>query len=272
MLEREDVADDRVREILETGLEVYGDVPKLKAVPLCIPELLHVKGLVEDPEWYETFFHLAMQWPASCVLKEKTCHLIGLAKSIAYLWKPGVVAHWEYCRRAGATQEEISEVVKVSSLSLGLGNLETAVDALAAETMGERQFLSLDEIEDPRILKLIEDAKEVMGEVPDVYLSRIVTEDAHWLEILHDGLSVIFHDGPIDPKTKHLICIAVHCITRWQQGVRRHTRFALQSGATSKEIADVIKSSFKTAVSMGTQAGYSTPCFTPESSGGSRQQ
>lgn len=259
LVDQDEVSDDTVRAIQDVAAKVYGK----------IPELFRVKGLVDDPEWYETFFEVAMQWPPSCGLDEKTRHFMGLAKSLAYLWKPGILAHLEFCRRAGASQGEVSEVIKVAAVCLGLGNLEVALAALDDAVTNERHLLSADRIEDERTLEIVEDAKRLMGETPPVYLSRYIVEDPYWLELLHDAVSVLFNPGALDAKTKHLLCVAVSSISRWQGGVRRHARLALDSGATRREVADVIKSSFKTGLSVGTQAGYSTPCFVPpESAGG----
>jgi len=252
------VSDDTVRAIQDVAAKVYGK----------IPELFRVKGLVDDPEWYETFFEVAMQWPPSCVLEEKTRHFVGLAKSLAYLWKPGILAHLEFCTKAGASQSEVSEVIKVASLSLGLGNLEVALAALDDGRTGESLIRSEDQIEDVRVLRVIRDAKSLMSEPPKAYLHPLVEDDPYWLELLHEGLSILFQPGALDVKTKHLICLAVHSISRWQEGVRRHARLAMESGATRREVADVIKSSFKTGLSVGTQAGYSTPCFVPPKSAG----
>ncbi len=86
---------------------------------------------------------------------------------------------------------------------------------------------------------------------------RFIDARGHWSE-LWDGLltldedffeaylefsSVPWRSGPLDPKTKELIYIAVDAAAThlYEPGIRQHIRLALQHGATAAEIMEVLE-------------------------------
>ena len=85
-----------------------------------VPEIYRVKALADNPDWLELLHNSIFRWPRLCSLDEKTKELVGLAKSIAYLWEPGVLTNIEGALEAGATPDEITEAILVASNDLGI--------------------------------------------------------------------------------------------------------------------------------------------------------
>lgn len=86
------------------------------------------------------------------------------------------------------------------------------------------------------------DAQEASGDWNPLW-STLKELDADFLEAYLHLRSVPFKKGPLEPKMKELILIAINAATThlYAPGVRRHIANALSHGATREEILEVIQ-------------------------------
>jgi alkylhydroperoxidase/carboxymuconolactone decarboxylase family protein YurZ len=86
------------------------------------------------------------------------------------------------------------------------------------------------------------DAQEASGDWNPLW-STLRDLDADFLEAYLHLRSVPFKKGPLPPKFKELILIAINAATThlYAPGVRRHISNALRLGATREEILEVIQ-------------------------------
>lgn len=86
------------------------------------------------------------------------------------------------------------------------------------------------------------DAQEASGDWNPLW-STLKELDADFLEAYLHLRSVPFKKGPLPPKVKELILIAINAATThlYAPGVRRHIANALRLGATREEILEVIQ-------------------------------
>jgi alkylhydroperoxidase/carboxymuconolactone decarboxylase family protein YurZ len=231
-----------------------------------VPEIYQVKALADNPTWLRLLNGTVFQWPQRCALDEKTKELVGLAKSIGHLWEPGIITNIEAAIDGGATSKEITETILLASIVIGLADLDHALRAGHFETIMDDSPKTLAEF-DASVQRVYEDAMANMERVPELYRFRILAENADWLKLIHESAKIRYTHGVLGRKTKALICLGASAAKRWDRGIEEHLEYALKSGATSREVADVLISTYKTAVSIGVQAGFSVPCSIPEMSG-----
>jgi alkylhydroperoxidase/carboxymuconolactone decarboxylase family protein YurZ len=226
-----------------------------------IPTIYKVRALAENPEFLKLIHDSVLQWPKSNSLDAKTMELVGLAKSIAHNWEPGVLTNIEGAIEAGASEKELVEAILVTSSVLALADLDSALEVGDAQT----QHNSMGKT--PGIEKIVEEAREKFTQVPEFYSTQIARENPDWLKSVHGLAKVRYSKGVLDNKTKALICLATSAVKHWSEGVREYVQYALRSGATKKEIADVLLSTHKTAGVIGIQMGLGVPCSVPQMPG-----
>jgi alkylhydroperoxidase/carboxymuconolactone decarboxylase family protein YurZ len=228
-----------------------------------VPEIYRVKALADNPGWLRLLDESIFRWPESSVLDDKTRELVGLAKSIAYHWEPGVLTNIEGVLEAGGTAEEITETVLLASSVLGLAELEIVVGTDlpegTADPSGSHSSTAVGEIRN--------EAVELFGEIPELYNSKLLSENPDWFAAVHKISKLRYARGILDPKTRALVCLAASAATHWDRGIREHSRMARKSGARVAEIVDVLCSIYKTAASIGVQMGFSVPCDIPRTRG-----
>ena len=232
-----------------------------------IPEIYRVKALADNPHWLKLLHDSIFMngWPESCALDKKTQRLLGLAKSMAHLWEPGVVHNIEGALQCGATSDQIVEAILVSSMVLGLADVDAAFRA-SSTAWNESSLVEEAAVTDKKVQRIYDDAKKTFGDIPELYRRKCLVENPDWLVKIHWSAKTRYTDGPLDQKTKALICLAASAAKHWEQGIREHLHFALRSGATVREITDVLSSTYKTAASTGVLLGFSVPCV-PETPG-----
>lgn len=241
--------------------KIYSEVKERSG---SLPEIYRVKALADNPAWLRLLHKSVFQWPQNCALDEKTKELVGLAKSIGHLWEPGVLTNIEGAIDAGASSEEITETILIASIVVGLADLDHAVRAGRFETIAEG---STQTVPDASVQRVYDDALATLGKVPELYRSKILVDNPDWLEAIHESAKIRYTGGVLEKKAKALICLGASAAKRWDKGIEEHLEFALKSGALPREIADVLCSTYKTAVSIGVQAGFSVPCSIPEMKG-----
>jgi alkylhydroperoxidase/carboxymuconolactone decarboxylase family protein YurZ len=229
-----------------------------------LPEIYLVKALADNPKWLRLLHKYVFQWPQDCALDEKTKELVGLAKSIGHLWEPGILTNIEGAIDAGATSEEITETILVASTVIGLADIDNALRTAHFGTTADEVSQAPS---DGPIQRVYDDALAIFGRVPELYRSEILVQNPDWLRAVHESAKIRYTDGLLGKKTKALICLGASAAKRWDKGIQDHLSFALKSGAKPREIADVLCSTYKTAVSIGIQTGFSVPCSVPKMSG-----
>ncbi len=227
---------------------------KLAKTELPTPGYFSAKGLLHDPQWVDSYISLVLQWPKSCTIAVDGRQLIGLAKSLAFMWEPGILNHTDLALETGFKPEQITEALKVASAVVGLANLDKAVKGFGTATHVDRKkHNAFDKIE------------KFFGTIPEVFMRIVIVEDPVWLEDLlavtlpaYDNRSEI-----ISPRLRTYVALATASVVGWEEGIRLYGNTAQSFGATEKEVHDVVKSVFKTSVSNSMAAGFRTPCHIP---------
>ena len=230
-----------------------------------IPEIYQVRALADNSRWLKLLDSFVFRWPRSCSLDEKTKELVGLAKSIAYLWEPGVLTNIEGALEAGAKADEITEAILVASTVSAFANAEKAL--CTASVHLEESAPSSSVINDAEVLAIYDDAGRTIGSIPELYTSKLLVENVDWLGAIHQSTKIQYSHECLDQKTKALVRLAASAAKGWERGIREHSSLALSSGATRREITDVLASIYKTTASIGVQVGFGVPCSIPEIQG-----
>ena len=221
---------------------------------LPLPDYFGARGMLSDDDWTQSYISLVLQWPKSCQIPSRERHLIGLAKALAFAWEPGILNHTDLALRMDYSPEQIAEVVKAASVTLGLARL-----ASVSEPLGKSERL------DQRRVRALSGVKHYFGVIPELFRRRLLLEDGEWLDELLAVAKPAWDEGDrvLDPKLRALVCLAVSACSGWSEGTKLYSRAARRMGATEKDTGDVIRSAFKTTVSNTMAAGFRTPCHIP---------
>jgi alkylhydroperoxidase/carboxymuconolactone decarboxylase family protein YurZ len=198
-----------------------------------------------DPEWLESYSNMTINPWLSGALPAKEFALIAVALSAAITNLDGDALHRHTASalRAGATQLEILEVLKMAALSavypMSLGAPILIEEAKAAGI----RFDATAETETP--------------EWGSVY--RL---DPTWTEAFIEAGLGLHTNGVLTPKFVELIGVAFEAaIVHNAAGVHRHVKAGLALGATPEEIMTVLK----LCVSQGADAlHFSVPILAEE--------
>jgi len=227
---------------------------KLARTELPAPGYFSAKGLLHDPQWVDSYISIVLQWPKSCTIAVDDRQLIGLAKSLAFMWEPGILNHTDLALETGFKPEQITEALKVVSAVVGLANLDKAVKGFGRSIQIDRKkHKALDKIE------------KFFGTIPEVFMRAVIVEDPAWLEdLLTVTLPAYDISGEIiSPKLRAYVALAAASVVGWEEGIWLYGNTAQRFGATEREVHDVVKSVFKTSVSNSMAAGFRTPCHIP---------
>lgn len=227
---------------------------KLAKTELPAPGYFSAKGLLRDPEWVDSYLSIVLQWPKACTIPVEDRQIIGLAKSLAFMWEPGILNHTDLALETGFKPEQITEALKAVSAVIGLANLEKAL-----KSFGLLSHVNKTEH------KGLKDVERFFGTIPNVFLREIVVEDPLWFE---DLLSVTrpaydTKNDLLQPRLRALVGLAVASVIGWDEGIQLYSDAAQNLGAKIREIHDVVKSVFKTSMSNSMAAGFRSPCHIP---------
>ncbi len=172
--------------------------------------------LERDPGFLEAY--LAFQSaPTSGVLPRKLCEFIYIAidLSVNHMYERGGRRHMEYALNAGATPDEVLQVVLLTAVVSAQQPIDLGLDILA----------------------------ELRGEVggPDRARRERIGGD---MAASYDAYGAsVWERGPLPRLDKELIalalCAAPTCLHR--DGIRRHMKAALEAGASEREIYAVLQ-------------------------------
>ncbi len=197
-----------------------------------------------DPAFHAAALRLSRVPWENGPLEPKIKELISVAiyAAATHLFEPGLRAHIAAARERGATDAEIMEVFELASV-LGIHTLTIAVPILLEELaaaggsdeFGERAFTR-------REAELKERFIAVRGYWSDLW-NGVLRLDPDFFEAYLEFSSVPWKNGPLEPKVKELVYIAIDVSTThlFEPGTRIHIRNALGYGATAAEIMEVFE-------------------------------
>jgi alkylhydroperoxidase/carboxymuconolactone decarboxylase family protein YurZ len=196
-----------------------------------------------SPEYFEAYMKLSsVPWKTG-TLEPKVREFIYIAidTSTTHLHKQGTRVHMQNAIRYGATQEELMEVLQLTSV-LGVHTMTMGLPALV-DVM--RKLGRGDEIGNQPLTPRQEEMKSewiatrgFWAELPE-YMLRFAPE---FFESYVEFSSVPWKHGTLEPKVRELIYVAIDAATTHlhEAGTRIHMENALRHGATPAEIVEVL--------------------------------
>jgi alkylhydroperoxidase/carboxymuconolactone decarboxylase family protein YurZ len=195
-----------------------------------------------DAEFLKTYLELsAVPWRKNH-LDAKTKELIYIAidANATHLYLPGVTQHVKAALSQGATPQEIMEVLELCA-TLGIHAMNIGVPILA-EVLAEKGLRNgptpLNEYQEKVKAQFVE-ARGYWHEFWDEMLEL----DPELFAAYTDFSSVPWKTGPLPPYVKELIYIAFDTAAThlYVKGLRQHIVNALDLGATSQQILEVME-------------------------------
>jgi alkylhydroperoxidase/carboxymuconolactone decarboxylase family protein YurZ len=189
-----------------------------------------------EPAWLEAYGELTRHaWErAGLAPKEREFVHVAIDASTTHLYNLGTRAHVGKALDEGATVEELTEVLLITS-DVGFNGAREGFAVLAEE-------LSDEVVPDPGDEELADEFRETV-ESWDDELAAILATDAAFFERYLDIASIPWTEGVLEPTLRELIYVAVNAAgtTVYTPGIRTHVRSALDHGASPSEVAGVIE-------------------------------
>jgi alkylhydroperoxidase/carboxymuconolactone decarboxylase family protein YurZ len=195
------------------------------------------------PEYFAAYLKLSsVPWKTG-TLEPKVREFIYIAidTSTTHLHKQGTRVHMQNAIRYGATQEELMEVLQLTSvlgvhtMTMGLPTLVEVMRKLGRSSEIEGQKLT------PRQEKMKADWIATRGFWAELaeYMLRFSPD---FFETYVEFSSVPWKHGTLEPKVRELIYVAIDAATTHlhEAGTRIHMENALRHGATPSEIVEVL--------------------------------
>jgi alkylhydroperoxidase/carboxymuconolactone decarboxylase family protein YurZ len=195
-----------------------------------------------DPEFLRAYLDLSMVPWQKNHLDAKTKELIYIAVdgNATHLYAPGVRQHVQSALAAGATPDEIMEVLELCA-TLGIHAMNIGVPILA-EVLKEKGLRS---------------GPAPLSEYQEKVKAQFVEARGYWHEFWDEMLeldpelfaayttfsSVPWNQGTLPPKVKELVYIAFDTAAThlYVKGLRQHIVNAVDLGATAGEILEVME-------------------------------
>lgn len=204
--------------------------------------------LQKNEGFFEAYLKLStVPWKTAHIEpKVKELILIAINASVTHLHEPAIRIHMENAIKCGATQEEIMEVMQLTS-ALGIHACVSSIPILVEELK-----IANDEIE----LELTEKQQQLKD--------KFIKERGYWNELnnylniepdffeAYIGFSAFpWKNGVLEPKVKEFIYVAIDAATThlYNQGTRMHLKNAMKYGATKDELMEL----FQLLTVLGTQ-------------------
>ena len=169
--------------------------------------------LERAPEFLEAYLAFQSGPTHSGVLPKKLCEFVYIAidLSVNHMYERGGRRHMEYALKAGATPEEILQVILLTTVLAARQPIDLGLKVLAEET-GGTDGDRMDQI-DPDLAKT------------------------------YRGYADAAASGPLSAKERQLVSLAVCAAPTalYEDGVRQHIRAALAEGATQQEIYAILQ-------------------------------
>lgn len=209
-------------------------------------QLAEVRDL--DEEFYETYRRLSEYPWEEGVLEPRVRELINVALSSATtaLYEPAVREHVGRAFDAGATYEELLEVLELVSI-LGMHSATIGYPILVEEADDPPSAAGSERSEE-----IIDDLEETRAFYSAVWddVRAIVESDPDYWEHLYDFLRHPYEEGVLNPVEMELLYIAIDAGTShlYTAGLTVHVRNALRLGATQAEIGEVLQLASTTGI------------------------
>lgn len=193
-----------------------------------------------DYEFFECYERLANHPWNNGVLDPKVKELILLAvnASTTHLNVQAVRQHIINALNRGATKEEIAETLELTAV-LGIHSITTGLPILIGESGLVMEGVELTE----RQREIMEKFKKERGYWSEALWGSLLRLDPEYLDKYTDYSGHPWRHGPLPPKIKELIYIAIDAATThlYEPGLRQHIQNALKHGAKVEEILEVLE-------------------------------
>lgn len=195
-----------------------------------------------DPEYLRSYLKLSSVPLRKNHLPDKIKEFVYVAVDSAatHLYTPGIRQHVRAALDAGATREEVMEVLELTS-TLGIHAANIGVPLLL-EVLEEEGMRDGPAPLDERQLQLKEEFTEKRGYWHEFW-DGLLELDPELFEAYVDFSSVPWTSGVLEPKHKELIYCAFDAAAThlYVPGLKLHMRNAVRYGATAEEILEVIE-------------------------------
>ncbi|EXJ90155.1 hypothetical protein A1O3_03224 [Capronia epimyces CBS 606.96] len=197
-----------------------------------------------DPVLFERYMrmHNVPQSRQHLSLKEQEFIWIAVQACSTTAYSPGVRAHIKAALAVGATQEEIMEVIGMTSL-VGIHTVTQAVPILfeVLQDQGKEDLIPALE-NDPRREAIKQDFIQRRKFWTDTW-NPVLRLDPDFFEAYMSFSSLPNSRNVIEPKIRELIYCAFDASTThlYNRGTKIHMRNAVQLGATPEQIMDMLE-------------------------------
>lgn len=174
--------------------------------------------------------------------KDRTLILVAMDAEVSQLNPDGLKSSIRRAYDEGATRDEIFSVLQITSL-IGNHSVSTAAPVLY-EVLRERGLVS-DQLspEARSAAARFETSGPRPRPLSEIYRAMLVTDVEHFRR-MQEYVNLSFtRTDVLDARMMHLICIAINAAPThlYVEGLRTHIREALNNGATTAEIVEVIQ-------------------------------
>ena len=196
--------------------------------------------LEHAPEFLAAYVAFQAAPARSGVLDRKLCEFIYIAidASVNHMYERGAWRHMEHALKAGATKEELLQVILLTTVVAAHHPIDTGLAILAEELGAPDGTPALDDRQEAEKAAYV----EATGSWPvagDMLLARF----GAFADAYRDYGTSVWAAGPLPRKDKELIALAVCAAPTalFEPGMRRHVKGALAAGATPEEIGTVLQ-------------------------------
>lgn len=200
--------------------------------------------LERSPDFFEAYLNLSsVPWrDGTLPAKVKELIYIAIDASTTHLYSQGTRMHIRNALKHGAAREEIMEVLQLTSV-LGIHTITEGVPALLDEL--HKAGTTPAAVAAPRTSRqealkaTFIDARGYWSPLWDGVLAL----SPDFFEAYLQFSSVPWREGPLEPKVKEFIYIAIDAATThlYDKGTRIHMANAIRHGATAAEIMEVLQ-------------------------------
>jgi alkylhydroperoxidase/carboxymuconolactone decarboxylase family protein YurZ len=194
-----------------------------------------------DPEFVAAYLHMyEVPWKKSHLSpKFKELCYLSVSAAATHLYLPGIEAHVKAALDLGATPGEIMEVLELAS-TLGIHTMNIGVPLLVEvlEERGRTEPAPLNEYQE----RLKAEFTEVRGYWHDFW-NEMLELDPEMFGAYTEFSTVPWRTGSLTPAEKELIYISydIAATHLYAPGTKLHIRNALNHGATTEQILEVME-------------------------------
>ena len=195
-----------------------------------------------SPDYFAAYAKLSsVPWTAGTLdPKIKEFLYIAIDASTTHMFEPGLRIHIRNALRYGATQDEIMEVLQITS-SIGVHTVTESVPLLLDAMKATGHALPSPDLDARR--KALKDAFVANRGYWSPMWDSVLALDPDYFEAYLDFSSVPWKHGVLEPKVKEMIYIAVSVASQCNYCIASHTAAARKGGMSDemfKELMAVI--------------------------------